>query len=58
VTSRRKRAERAAAWRQTTGACPNCGGKGPHFAPPGFGSPGFYICQQQTTEAQPSKEKP
>lgn len=24
--------------------CPNCGEQGPHFAPPGFGSPGFYTC--------------
>jgi hypothetical protein len=25
--------------------CPNgCGGKGPHFAPGGLGSPGMFVC--------------
>lgn len=27
------------------GKCPNCGEKGPHFVPPGFGSGGMYICE-------------
>lgn len=26
--------------------CPNgCGEPGPHFVPPGFGSPGMFICK-------------
>jgi hypothetical protein len=29
-------------WR---GMCPNgCGEPGPHFVPPGFGSPGVFVC--------------
>jgi hypothetical protein len=27
--------------------CPNCGKEGPHYAPPGLGDPGFYICEPQ-----------
>lgn len=45
VTSRKKRAERGRVWAQTFGTCWNCGEKGRHFVPPGFGSPGMYICQ-------------
>lgn len=27
------------------GLCPNgCGEPGPHFVPPSFGDPGFFIC--------------
>ena len=26
--------------------CLNCGGQGPHFVPPSFGDPGFYICER------------
>lgn len=33
--------------------CPNCGLKGPHFAPPSLGEPGFFICWDAPT----SKEK-
>jgi len=25
--------------------CPNCGEKGPHFIPPGFGDKGFFTCK-------------
>ena len=28
-------------------ACPNCGDEGPHFVPPSFGEPGFYICSKK-----------
>ena len=24
--------------------CSNCGEDGPHFVPPSFGDPGFYMC--------------
>jgi hypothetical protein len=26
--------------------CRNCGERGPHFVPPSFGDPGFYICKR------------
>lgn len=50
MTSRKKRAERGRVWAQQWAdkhgpACPNCGENGRHFAPPGFGSPGMYICK-------------
>lgn len=54
MTSRRKRAERARVWAQNWSTCRNCGEKGAHFAPPGLGSPGMFICQkpdQSTKEA-------
>lgn len=25
--------------------CLNCGRPGPHFVPPGFGTPGFFMCK-------------
>ena len=32
--------------------CPNnCGEPGPHYAPPGFGSGGFFICTPLIEEA-------
>lgn len=27
--------------------CSNCGEKGPHFVPPCFGDPGFFICDKK-----------
>ena len=50
MTSRKRRAERGRVWAQEWAAkhgpaCPNCGEPGPHFAPPGFGSPGTFICK-------------
>ena len=27
--------------------CPNCGEYGPHFVPPSFGEPGFFICEKK-----------
>lgn len=29
--------------------CNHCGEPGPHFAPPSFGEPGFYICERRPT---------
>ena len=59
---RRKAAERIAAeqrriaerqlWRKLgAGVCHNCGEPGPHFAPPGFGTAGFYICDPSEADA-------
>lgn len=46
MTSRKERRDRS----QLHGVCRNCGEKGRHFAPPGFGSPGMYICKPKTEE--------
>jgi len=27
--------------------CSNCGEQGPHFVPPSFGDPGFFICEKK-----------
>lgn len=48
--SRIKKRKRQEAYRKTDAfaktlrTCRNCGEKGPHFVPPGFGGPGFYSC--------------
>lgn len=31
--------------RMKSSGCPNCHKEGPHFVPPSFGAPGFYLCQ-------------
>lgn len=32
--------------------CPNgCGDPGPHYVPPSFGDPGFYLCTPTAQEA-------
>jgi hypothetical protein len=54
VTSRKQRAKRGEVWRQQLArefgpACRNCGELGPHFVPPGFGSPGMYVCTPKGT---------
>lgn len=44
MSSRKERRERSS----LLGACPNCKEKGArHFAPPGFGSPGMFICEKK-----------
>lgn len=57
MTSRKKRAERGRVWADQWTTCPNCGEKGRHFAPPGFGSPGMYICKPKD-ETATTKEAP
>lgn len=55
-TSAQRAADKAGkeSWMDRFGdKCPNgCGEKGPHFVPPGFGDPGFFIC----TKKEPSEE--
>jgi hypothetical protein len=34
---------------QVLSICSNCGEPGPHFAPPSFGDPGFYLCERKTS---------
>jgi len=46
VSTRKERRDHA----KLHGVCRNCGEKGRHFAPPGFGSPGMYICKPKTEE--------
>lgn len=53
MTSRKKRAERGRVWAERWETCPNCGEKGRHFAPPGFGSPGMFICQKRDETGTP-----
>ena len=39
--------------------CSNCGEEGPHFVPPSFGDPGFFICvslEEKTQNAPGSGE--
>lgn len=43
---RRRRAEQKGKDRLIK-ACPNCGKKGPHFVPPCFGDPGFFVCEPE-----------
>lgn len=50
---RRKAAERRAAYLQHGARkkipCMNgCGDFGPHYIPPSFGDPGFYMCEKKT----------
>lgn len=52
MSTRKERRERS----RLHGVCRNCGEKGRHFAPPGFGSPGMYICKPKTEEASVSDE--
>lgn len=35
--------------RHDASVCSNCGDKGPHFVPPSFGEPGFYMCTKPAT---------
>ena len=41
MSTRRERAGRKNSTR-----CRNCGEFGPHYAPPGLGSPGVYVCER------------
>lgn len=43
MSTRKERRERS----RLHGVCRNCGEKGPHFVPPGGGSPGMYICKKK-----------
>lgn len=51
--SHRKKNRRQAAYRKSAAAlklspiCRNCGEPGPHFVPPCFGGPGFYMCEKK-----------
>lgn len=36
--------------------CLNCGEKGPHFVPPGFGSPGMYTCKEKEEAREGTQE--
>lgn len=49
MTSRKERRERAqTTWgRIKAGVCLNCGKQGPHYVPPSFGDPGFYMCESK-----------
>lgn len=56
---RRKAAERIAAEARRSAErklasklrmCWNCGEPGPHFVPPSFGDPGFYICEKKEVQ--------
>ena len=37
--------------------CPNCGEKGPHFAPPSLGETGFFICTKPPATIRRSDER-
>lgn len=41
MSTRKERRDRS----RLRGVCRNCGEKGRHFAPPGFGTPGMYVCK-------------
>lgn len=38
-----------ATWVRPGATCINCGRPGPHFAPPSFGEPGFFVCNGGVT---------
>lgn len=38
--------------------CKNCGEPGPHFVPPSFGYPGFFMCLPTEALPIPSTETP
>lgn len=51
MSTRRERAAKRRQWVESANRrkglvkrCLNCGEAGPHFVPPSFGDPGFYIC--------------
>lgn len=46
MSTRKERRDRS----RLHGVCRNCGEKGRHFAPPGFGSPGVFICKAKDGE--------
>lgn len=48
MSSRKERREH----RHKLSKCPNCGEPGPHYAPPGFGSPGMFICKPKEKEEE------
>ena len=50
MSSRKERRERTERWNRLIGLCRTCGEKGRHFAPPGFGSPGMFICKPKNEE--------
>lgn len=52
MSTRKERRERSRAH----GMCPNCGEKGPHFVPPGFGSPGMFICKEKEEAREGTQE--
>lgn len=52
MSSRKERARRRNRFPVLYGVCPNCGEKGAHFAPPGLGSPGMYICKPKAKEVR------
>lgn len=49
MSTRKQRRERAKTFlaKFKQGICINCGEKGPHFVPPGFGSGGMFICKKR-----------
>ena len=54
MSTRRERAAKRHRWVRAANAknglvprCWNCGEAGPHFVPPSFGDPGFYICERK-----------
>ena len=58
MSTRRERANRrkARSWHlYAKSKCPRCGGEGPHFVPPCFGDPGFFVCDV-LTEMRPKEE--